>query len=282
MHPAKSIVVALTFAVVLMAGAGLAVMARAPVQGPLDPTRESGQGVTPAYEGWYRNADGTFTLLIGYFNRNRQQALDIPVGPDNRFEPGNPDQGQPTHFLPRRQWGVMTIVVPADFGTRRLNWSITANGETNTIPVWLNPSYEVMPFKDPANGNTPPALRFSESGPEFTGPPRGLAATLTASTGQTRPLTFWASDRGPVTAEGRGRGGPGVSVFVSKYRGPGGVKLDNARPAVAAETGRVTANATFDAPGDYILRVQANDSTGDGGGGFQCCWTNAHVRVAVK
>jgi hypothetical protein len=28
--------------------------------------------------------------------------------------------------------------------------------------------------------------------------------------------------------------------------------------------------------------VQANDSTGEGGGGFQCCWTNAHVKVTVK
>ena len=32
----------------------------------------------------------------------------------------------------------------------------------------------------------------------------------------------------------------------------------------------------------YILRVQANDASGEGGGGFQCCWTNTHVRVTVK
>jgi hypothetical protein len=34
-------------------------------------------------------------------------------------------------------------------------------------------------------------------------------------------------------------------------------------------------------PGEYILRAQANDATGDGGGGFQCCWTNVHVKVNV-
>jgi len=39
--------------------------------------------------------------------------------------------------------------------------------------------------------------------------------------------------------------------------------------------------ATFTAPGDYILRAQANDVSGEGGGGFQCCWTNAHVKVTV-
>ncbi len=43
-----------------------------------------------------------------------------------------------------------------------------------------------------------------------------------------------------------------------------------------------TTVATFGAPGEYILRLQANDQTGDGGGGFQCCWTNAYVSVSVK
>jgi hypothetical protein len=39
-------------------------------------------------------------------------------------------------------------------------------------------------------------------------------------------------------------------------------------------------DCTFDTPGDYIL-VQANDVSGEGGGGFQCCWTNAYVAVKV-
>jgi hypothetical protein len=38
----------------------------------------------------------------------------------------------------------------------------------------------------------------------------------------------------------------------------------------------------FSAPGEYILRVQVNDSTGEGGGGFQFCWTNAHVKVTLS
>ena len=65
-----------------------------------------GQSVTPAFEGWYQNPDGTFNLSWGYMNRNYEERLDIPVGPGNRLEPGPPDQGQPTHFLPRRQTGV--------------------------------------------------------------------------------------------------------------------------------------------------------------------------------
>ena len=67
------------------------------------------------------------------------------------------------------------------------------------------------------------------------------------------------------------------------FRGPGSVKFDKEKPDIDKESGgKSTTNATFSAPGEYILRVQGNDSTGEGGGGFQCCWTNVHVGVTVK
>ena len=69
----------------------------------------TGQPLEPAYEGWMRNADGSFTLFFGYMNTNWQQEFDIPIGPDNHFEPGNPDVGQPTHFYPRRNPFLFTI-----------------------------------------------------------------------------------------------------------------------------------------------------------------------------
>ena len=73
-----------------------------------------------------------------------------------------------------------------------------------------------------------------------------------------------------------------VSVAWSKFRGPGDVTFSNAAPAVDEKTGQAATTATFSASGEYILRVQVNDATGEGGGGFQCCWTNAHVKVTVK
>src|SRR5215217_7768121 len=63
-----------------------AVPARA--QGPLAPLKASGQTVTPAFEGWYRNPDGTFSISFGYYNRNTEESLEIPIGPDNFVEPG--------------------------------------------------------------------------------------------------------------------------------------------------------------------------------------------------
>src|SRR6201997_4626114 len=122
---------------------------------PAEPRHDSGQGVTGAFEGWFKNQDGSFNLLFGYYNRNQKQDLEIPIGPQNRIEPGAPDQGQPTHFLTGRQWGVFTVTVPKDFGTNKLTWTLVANGQTTVIPASLNPLWEVSPFVD-AGGNTPP------------------------------------------------------------------------------------------------------------------------------
>jgi hypothetical protein len=248
---------------------------------PLEPMKDAGLGVTAAYEGWFKSPDGSVRLLIGYFNRNLKQTLDIPIGPENRIEPGEPDQGQPTHFLPRRQWGVFTIVVPKDFGDKKLTWTLVANGQTTSIPMGLNPLYEVEPYRDAAQGNTPPVIRFAKDSVALQGPPRGMASTLDGIVGQPVDLTLWASDDAVVDPL-RKPGDSPVTVKWTKYRGPGEVTFSEAAPKVDKGDGRATTTATFSGPGDYILRAQANDASGEGGGGFQCCWTNAHVKVIIK
>ena len=256
------------------------------------PIRERGSSVTGAYEGWYRNQDGSVSVLVGYFNRNTKQELDIPIGPNNRIEPGPPDRGQPAHFLTGRQWGVFTLKAPADFATQKLTWTLVANGQTNTITLHMKPEWILEPFEDVASKNTPPVVRFQLEGPSFTGPPSGLAKTFTATTSAPLTLNAWVTDEGPkldvasaLLTIGRGaQAGPSpVALTWSQFRGPGSVTFDNARPRVdPAAGGKATATATFSAPGEYLLRLQANDSSGDGGGGFQCCWTNVHVGVTVQ
>jgi hypothetical protein len=267
---------ACTVAVVLL---GLSVYAQ---QLPLSPVKETGQGVTPAFEGWYQNPDGTYMLLVGYFNRNAKEILDIPIGPNNRIEPGGPDQGQPTHFLPRRQWGVFTIKVPKDFGDKRVTWTITANGQTNSVPVGLIKGYQVEPFLEAAQKNEPPRLQFDPKGQTFYGPPVGIAASFSGTVGQPVTISGVATDSGandpdltPLQLKQ-----PPITVVVSKYRGPGDITFSEARPRVEKD-GKFSTTATFSAPGEYIVRVQVNDRTGEGGGGFQCCWTNTHVRVTI-
>jgi hypothetical protein len=258
-----------------------------PVPLPLSPTSERGASITPAYEGWFQNQDGTYSLLIGYFNRNRSQALDIPVGPNNRIEPGPVDQGQPTHFAVGRNWGVFVIKVPADFGAKTITWTIVSNGESQTIPFTLNKAYVVEPYQEAGMGNKPPEFRFAANGPAFAGPPTGAPATLTGVVNQPTSIAVTVNDPKETkvgsAASRRGAATAAVAtVSFHKFRGPGQVTFAPQRAPVKAQGESVSTSATFSAPGEYLLRVQGNDESGEGGGGFQCCWTNAYVKVTVK
>lgn len=258
----------------------------------LEPARDAGSSVTGAFEGWFKNPDGTFSLLVGYFNRNRKQEVDVPIGPDNAIEPGGPDHGQPTHFMPGRGWGMFAITVPADFGTNKLTWTIAANGKTTVIPLSLKPDWEVSPLVEAAVGNTPPVLSFEEHGPTVQGP-RGLTIERSAKVGEPLPITVWISDDAKFTSSSSARPkglGPPVTLRWVMYRGPKPVAFDNDRPAVekynlpdrhAAFSGKATTTVTFPESGDYVLHVTANDYSGEGGAGFQCCWTTGQLRVSV-
>src|ERR1051326_7988909 len=93
----------------------------------------SGQGVSPVYEGFDINADGSYNMWFGYMNRNEEESVDIPLGPNNTFEPGG-DRGQPTHFIPRRHKDVFAVVVPKDFPKDgKIVWSLTSHGQTLKI-----------------------------------------------------------------------------------------------------------------------------------------------------
>ena len=253
---------------------------------PLEPLRERGASITPAFEGWFSNPDGTFSMLLGYYNRNTKEPLDIPVGPNNRVEPGVADQGQPTHFEIGRQWGVFIVKVPKDFGAKAVTWTIVANGEAQAIPFTLNKGYPISPYKELGMGNQPPVLAFSAGGAKVTGPPVGVAASFTGTVNQPIAISVWVEDPKSSAGEsplGGGRGSSSVAtVSFHKFRGPGKVTFDKVRIPVMKQGDMVSAAATFGAAGEYLLRVQANDESGEGGGGFQCCWTNTYVKVTVQ
>lgn len=255
---------------------------------PLDPAHDRGSSITPAYEGWFHNQDGSFSLLIGYFNRNTKEPMDIPIGPNNRVEPGDPDQGQPTHFEPGRQWGVFAIKVPTDFGSKAITWTVTAHGEAQSVPFTLNKSYPITPYKESGMGNQPPVLAFSQGGPKFTGPPLSTAATFEGTTSRPVTIPVWVEDPKGAGEEAAIPGFPRMevpkvaTVSFHKFRGPGNILFDKARIPVQTQGEKISSAATFSGPGEYVVRVQANDESGEGGGGFQCCWTNAYVKVVVK
>src|SRR5712692_1136464 len=129
-----------------------------------------GQDVAPAFEGWERNPDGTYSIVFGYLNRNYEEEVDIPIGPDNNIalgsEPGG-DRGQPTHFYPRRQRFLFKVVVPKDWDKKqKVVWTLTSRGRTNQAKGWLQPEWELsqdvivenMEGGIPDPNNKPPTL----------------------------------------------------------------------------------------------------------------------------
>jgi hypothetical protein len=223
--------------------------------------------------------------------------MDIPIGPNNRIEPGGPDMGQPTHFLPGRRYGMFAIPVPKDFTPQdKFTWTVFANGQYNSIPLRLNSDYVISPFSEIAVNNTPPVIRFEQDGTAVQGPIAMLARApvRTASLSKPLVLTLWVTDDMKYTSgtnAPRTGDRPPVTLLWSKYRGPAVVKFDKANPPVEplgtagdesqGFSGKATTSVTFSEAGDYVLHVTVNDYSGDGGGGFQCCWTTSLVKVSV-
>jgi hypothetical protein len=239
--------------------------------------RATGAPVAPVFEGWEPNRDGTFNLYFGYQNRNWEEEVDMPIGPDNFFSPGTPDRGQPTHFLVNRQKLVFAVVVPKDFGSQTLVWTLVSRGRTETVPGKLSPVLQIDTAKD--ENNVAPTLNL---GPEQT-IVFPQSATLGASVTSGRPEA--------TSQDGSGRSRRGgrpsrLTIAWTKYRGPGRVTFADATPPV--KDGRTVTTATFSEPGVYVLHALADegsrgDATQSGGiPGFLCCWTNAQLTIVVK
>jgi hypothetical protein len=228
--------------------------------------------------------------------------VDVPIGPENHFEPGNPDRGQPTHFLPNRGFGMFVVTVPKETPpTEKLWWVLTVNGVTQRVPFHRSPDYNITPqqaSEESPGGqyNKPPVLRFSEHGPAIQNPVATMASAVqhVATLGTPLRLDFWVEDDGlyasgsnaPMNEAARM-----AEVVVSKYRGPGTVtvakdhetwtSIKGGKPG-EPYVGRTSTMVGFSAPGDYLLHVTVNDLSGPGGGATGCCWTTSLVKVDVR
>ena len=277
----------------------------------------TGQTVSPAFEGWWPNDDGSFTLFMGYMNSNWQQEFDIPIGPDNYFtftEPGGlddlerdahdssvADQGQPTHFYPRRNPFLFTIRVPRGFASTELVWTLRSQGRTHRAYASLAPDYRIDPqvistevggsfgsLSDALRTNIPPDLDIEGD------------SHRTVRVGEPLTVVAWADDpdnlparrpRGiPTTPEQLYRppssvvvsSAPGLRLSLIVYRGPAReVTFDPVQMKTwtdsrvyanspwsppwimpePPEDGRWVAEATFQEPGEYVLRAVASDGS---------------------
>ena len=277
---------------------------RAPLA--LEPIGDTGEAIWPAYESWTRNEDGTLTFLLGYFNRN-DVIVEIPIGDDNRMGPGDPDNGQPTHFLPGRHIGVFSVRVTEEEAERKLTWAIRVNNQLSEIAFWQNPEYFADQLLVRTTGNTPPVLRVGANGDELQGPTPGVVAAYTTTVGEPLTLRLSAADT-PLTGTSEPRAGdaddaddrrrgrrrrPPLTVTWKKFRGPGHVTFEaegiDAGPELTHPFddligGATMTSVTFSEPGRYRLMAIGNDTSASAGEGTsrQCCWTTAHVDVTVN
>ena len=241
-----------------------------------------GQSVVPVFEGWVANPDGSFGLVFGSWNRNWEEEVSIPIGPDNHIDPGGPDRGQPTWFAPRRGKNLFEITVPRDFGKKEVVWTLTSRGRTEKAYGALVPQ-EVLTRRMVLTGgslNAAAAVGNDDVGDERDpnkAPSVAIDAVSPIGTPGPATLTATVSDDGlPKPVAGRGdRGGRGLRVDWSEYRGSAKVTFSPQISQVSSLTGgKVTTTAMFRASGTYVLRATATD-----GGGMS---TNADVTVTVK
>ncbi len=205
-----------------------------------------GQNLSPGYEGWEQNEDGSFNFLFGYMNRNWLEEVDVPIGTDNMISPGPADQGQPTHFLPRRNRFIFKVRVPADWGDQEMVWKLTSKGVTEYAYASLRTDYRVDNMvissetgalgagssSPESRANVPPVLRIMGD------------RELTARVGQ--PLTLVAE----ITDDGlpRRRGAAAAARAAAAAAAAAAASDDASPSADAADDTSPTADASDAAP----------------------------------
>ena len=232
----------ISFAVtMLLAGAALAIT----VQPGSAQSYSRGQNISPAFEGWEENADGTF-FLFGYMNRNWEEEIDVPVGPDNNIQPGGPDQGQPTHFLPRRNRFMFKVRVPTNFTEKdEMVWTLTTKGKVEKAYATLRTDYKI---DDVVIASETGSLGAGTSSPEIRANKRPVVQLegdrkRSARVGQPLSLVAIVTDDGVPRRRGAGVGAQGAEGARGGRGGRGG------EPAAAEPSGADPGNPVQGLPG---------------------------------
>jgi hypothetical protein len=281
----------LTLALAATGWAAGTLTAQDPTGLPLAPPPPRDGFVAPYFDGWIQHEDGSRTFSFGFLNRNTDPdaAVEIPLGPDNFIEPARFDGMQPEHFpvvnyggfSGPRERGAFAVTVPSDF-QGDVVWTLRSpNGTVASVPGRARSVAYELGTTPQAAGSQRPLVRFSADGPAGWGP-TGIVMdeVLTTPVGVPLTITIWGVDRGQ-------RDPVALSMTWQKHQGPVGgaatFEPESLRLPIEGEDANAgTTMVSFDAPGDYVLRVRVDNFTvGDSSFGNMCCWSNGYVRVTV-
>ncbi len=284
----------------LLAATGASVEAQLPPHlrdYPLTSFHKSGDLVAPFFDGFYDNGDGTVTFSFGFLNRNTEELVDIPLGENNRIEPAQFDGVQPTHFpvydrgglVGKRERGAFAVTVPANMAGTEVVWTLTHAGRTYSVPGRTGSIAYDMSTGPAAFGSLPPAVRFHSEGPESTNREGVSAARVRATVGTPVTLPAMVQDRGeraPYAADLDGKLVFPVGATWVLHQGPAGARVlfsqEKSKVEAGEGWGMATTQATFTVPGEYVIRLRAdNFGAPDSKFDNQCCWSNAYVPVTV-
>ena len=272
---------------------------------PLATRGASGESVAPMFNGWIANEDGSVQMIFGFANLNRDNEIDVPLGPNNYLEPAQFDGGQPTHFPVYRRGGFVgiqergafAITVPADMAGTEVVWTLTSGGKTYSVPGRATSTAYEMSHGERALGSLKPVIRFNPNGPEADDVQGIYASRITAKVDEPVTLTAYVQDRGnradypenemllyPLGTEWLLHQGPAVPEF-DQARITGRERAaEGGESAQAGSNGwtQVTTQATFPEPGEYVVRLRADNFTApDSKFDNVCCWSNGYVPVTV-
>ena len=271
---------------------------------PLAQLQKQGDLVAPFFDGWIANADGSTTMVFGFMNRNTDELVDIPLGPNNYIEPAQFDGAQPSHFpvykrrgfVGIRERGAFAVTIPASMAGTEVVWTLNHAGHSYSIPGRATSTAYEMSRLERALGSFLPAIRFDMDGDESTDREGIYAPQVTTSVGSPITLSAFVQDRGnrrqyeeldslyfPVGTEWILHQGPAIPEFghaavTGRDRGESG----DASMSSSGDWTETETQVTFSEPGDYVIRLRvdnfmAPDSQFDN----QCCWSNAYVPVTV-
>jgi hypothetical protein len=275
---------------------------------PLAQRKAAGDVVAPMFNGWTANEDGSVTMLFGFANRNREEIVDIPLGPNNFIEPAQFDGAQPTHFpvynrrgLPdvgyfvaTQERGAFAVTVPADMAGTEVVWTLNHAGNSYSIPGRATSTAYQMSAGERALGSLAPAIRFKKNGPETTTREGIMAARVTASVGNPVTLSAYIQDRGnrgdypevkedffPLGTEWILHQGPAAPDFDPALV-TGRERMEQGMDTGSGRWSQIQTQATFWEPGEYVLRLRVDNFLAiDSKLDTLCCWSNAYVPVTV-
>lgn len=279
----KGRIIAAAAAIALIGFGGSPAVAQDRPLDQLKPLRSQGGPISPMFDGWYRNADGSFTLSFGFINLNDGQAPDIPIGENNFIEPAQFNGMQPTYFPDirypgfggRHERGVFAVTVPAEMEGEDVTWTLRFNGRTFSIPGRIEALEYELSHSPATEGSLPPSVRVGNS--EISQGREGVVGErLQARVGVPLTLNAWIRDEG-------NRERVRTNLTFIKHQGPGDVEFSDDDFRFDEGEGEASPTATFSAPGEYMIRVRAdNFGAGDSSFSNQCCWSNAYIPVSVS